>query len=42
MGQWFTKLLISQGFDAVEIGGDRILVIIFNRIQIAVFQSEQV
>jgi hypothetical protein len=24
-----TKLLISQGFDAVEIGGDRILVIIF-------------
>jgi hypothetical protein len=24
-----TKLLISQGFDAVEIGGNRILVIIF-------------
>jgi hypothetical protein len=37
-----SKLLISQGFDAVEIGGDRILVIIFNRNQIAVFQSEQV
>ena len=37
-----SKLLISQGFDAVEIGGDRILVIIFNRTQIAIFQSEQV
>jgi hypothetical protein len=37
-----SKLLISQGFDAVEVGGDRILVIIFNRTQIAVFQSEQV
>jgi hypothetical protein len=37
-----SKLLISQGFDAVEIGGSRILVIIFNRTQIAIFQSEQV
>jgi hypothetical protein len=37
-----SKLLISQGFDAVEIGGDRILVIIFDRTQIAIFQSEQV
>jgi hypothetical protein len=37
-----SKFLISQGFDAVEVGGDRILVIIFNRTQIAVFQSEQV
>lgn len=37
-----SKLLISQGFDAVEVGGDRILVIIFDRTQIAIFQSEQV
>jgi hypothetical protein len=37
-----SKLLIYQGFDAVEVGGDRILVIIFNRTQIAIFQSEQV
>jgi hypothetical protein len=37
-----SKLLISQGFDAVEIGGSRILVIIFSRTQIAIFQSEQV
>jgi hypothetical protein len=37
-----SKILISQGFDAVEVGGDRILVIIFNQTQIAVFQSEQV
>ncbi len=33
-----TKLLISQGFDAVEIGGDRILVIIFDRRQIAIYE----
>jgi hypothetical protein len=37
-----SKLLISQGFDAVEVGGNRILVIIFDRTQIAIFQSEQV
>jgi ADP-Ribosyltransferase in polyvalent proteins len=37
-----SQLIISQGFDAVEVGGDRILVIIFNRTQIAIFQSEQV
>jgi hypothetical protein len=37
-----SKILISQGFDAIEIGGNRILVIIFNRTQIAVFQLEQV
>jgi hypothetical protein len=37
-----SELLIFQGFDAVEVGGDRILVIIFNRTQIAIFQSEQV
>jgi hypothetical protein len=36
-----SKLLISQGFDAVEVGGERILVIIFNQAQIAVFKSEQ-
>jgi hypothetical protein len=36
-----SKLLIAQGFDAVEVGGDRILVIIFNQTQIAIFQSEQ-
>ncbi len=33
-----TKLLISQGFDAVEIGGNRILVIIFDRSQIAIYE----
>jgi Phage Mu protein F like protein len=36
-----SKVLISQGFDAVEIGGHIILVIIFNQTQIAIFQSEQ-
>jgi hypothetical protein len=33
-----TKLLIAQGFDAVEIGGNRILVIIFDRSQIAIYE----
>jgi hypothetical protein len=33
-----TKLLISLGFDAVEIGGNRILVIIFDRRQIAIYE----
>jgi hypothetical protein len=33
-----TKLLIAQGFDAVEIGGNRILVIIFDRRQIAIYE----
>jgi hypothetical protein len=37
-----SSLLISQGFDAVEVGGDTILVIIFDRTQVAVFQSEQI
>jgi ADP-Ribosyltransferase in polyvalent proteins len=37
-----SKIMISQGFDAVEVGGDRILVIIFDRTQIAIFQSEQI
>ena len=36
-----SKLLISQGFDAVEIGGNRVLVIIFNTNQIAIFHSEE-
>lgn len=36
-----SKILISRGFDAVEVGGDRILVVIFNQTQIAVFQSEE-
>jgi hypothetical protein len=36
-----SELLLSQGFDAVEVGGNRILVIIFKATQIAVFQSEQ-
>ena len=33
-----TELLIDQGFDAVEIGGNRILVIIFDRRQIAIYK----
>jgi hypothetical protein len=37
-----SKILISQGFDAVEVGGSRILVIIFHTTQVAIFQSEQV
>ncbi len=36
-----SKLLILQGFDAVEVGGNRVLVIIFHPTQIAIFQSEQ-
>lgn len=37
-----TRILKEQGFDAIEVGGDRILVIIFNKRQIAVFRSEEV
>ena len=33
-----TELLIAQGFDAVEIGGNRILVVIFDRRQIAIYK----
>ena len=33
-----TKLLIYQGFDAVEIGGNRILVVIFDCRQIAIYE----
>jgi hypothetical protein len=36
-----SKLLISQGYDAVEIGGNIVLVIIFNKTQVAIFHSEQ-
>jgi hypothetical protein len=36
-----TDLLLFQGYDALEIGGDRILVIIFDFKQIAVFQMEE-
>ncbi len=36
-----TKTLIAQRFDAVEIGGDRILVIIFDRRQIAIYEATE-
>ena len=36
-----TNLLLLQGYDALEVGGDRILVIIFDLKQIAVFQVEE-
>jgi hypothetical protein len=36
-----TDLLLFQGYDALEIGGARILVIIFDLKQIAVFQMEE-
>ena len=36
-----TNFLLLQGYDALEIGGDRILVIIFDLKQIAVFQMEE-
>jgi hypothetical protein len=34
-----TKILIAQGFDAVEVGGDQILVVIFDRKQIAIYEA---
>jgi Phage Mu protein F like protein len=37
-----TRLLRRQGFDALEIGGNQVLVIIFNKQQLAVFNSEEV
>jgi hypothetical protein len=37
-----TKILKKQGFDAIEVGGNRILVIIFAKQQIAVFQTEEI
>jgi hypothetical protein len=40
--QAMTKLLRKQGFDAVEIGGNQILVIIFNKQQLAIFDSEEI
>jgi hypothetical protein len=36
-----TTLLLSQGYDAVEIGGNRILVVILNRRQVAAYKVEE-
>jgi hypothetical protein len=36
-----SKLLISRGYDAVEVGGSRVIVIIFDKTQVAIFRSEQ-
>jgi hypothetical protein len=36
-----TVLLLSQGYDAVEVGGNRILVVIFDRKQVAVYKVEE-
>ncbi len=36
-----TELLLSQGYDAVEIGRNRILVIIFDCQQVAVYKVEE-
>ena len=36
-----TKTLIAEGFDAVEIGGDRRLVVIFDRKQIAIYEATE-
>jgi hypothetical protein len=36
-----TKILKEQGFDSIEVGGNRILVIIFAKQQIAVFNTEE-
>ena len=35
-----SELLISQGYDAVEIGGNRVLVIIFSKTQVAIFYEQ--
>jgi hypothetical protein len=35
-----SRTLKGQGFDSIEIGGDQVLVVIFNKQQIAVFNSE--
>jgi hypothetical protein len=40
--QAMTRLLRNQGFDAVEIGGNQILVIIFSKQQLAIFDSEEI
>jgi hypothetical protein len=37
-----TKILKEQGFDSIEVGGNRILVIIFAKQQIAVFNTEKI
>jgi hypothetical protein len=36
-----TQILITAGYDAIEIGGDWILVIVGNRQQVAVFEVEE-
>jgi hypothetical protein len=36
-----TKILIDRGFDAVEIGGNLILVIIFDRKQVAIYEATE-
>ena len=36
-----TQILIAEGYDAIEVGGDWILVIILDRKQIAVFSVEE-
>jgi hypothetical protein len=35
-----SRLLISQGYDSIEIGGTQTLVIILNPQQVAVFKNE--
>ena len=36
-----TQILIAEGYDAIEVGGDWILVIILDRKQVAVFSVEE-
>jgi hypothetical protein len=36
-----TKILIAEGYDAIEVGGEWILVIILDRKQVAVFSVEE-
>lgn len=37
-----TRILKEQGFDSIEVGGNRILVIIFAKQQVAVFNMEKI
>ncbi len=39
--QTVTKILIKEGYDAIEIGGDWVLVIIADRTQVAVFKVKE-
>jgi hypothetical protein len=41
MSTLLTGVLKEQGYDGIEIGGDRILVIIFDKKRIATFKSER-